>query len=93
MISFFIEKSCNPLLASMQTKRTLPVIYIWQAWVKLLKNSQKAIDNTILSLAVKYRHGYEYHTDNSQKLSKYKDYLTRNLATKHSTAKHGQKNQ
>ena len=39
---------------------------------KFLKNSQKAIDNTILSLAVKYQHGYEYHTDNSQKLSKYK---------------------
>ena len=58
----------------------------------LLKNSQKATDNTTLSLAVKYRHGYEYHTDNSQKLSKYKDYLTRNLATKHSTAKHGQNN-
>ena len=42
---------------------------------------------------MKYQYGYEYHTDNSQKLSKYKDYLTRNLATKHSTAKHGQNNQ
>ena len=29
------------------------------------------------------------HTDNGQ----YKDYLTRNLATKHNTAKHGQNNQ
>ncbi len=56
----------------------------------MLKNSQKATD---LSSAVKYQHGYEYHTDNSQKLSKYEDYLTIDLATKHSTAKHGQNNQ
>ena len=55
--------------------------------------TQKATDNTTLSLAVKYQHGYEHHTDNGQKLSKHKDYLTRNLATKHSTAKHGQNNQ
>ena len=58
-----------------------------------LKDAQKATDNTTLSSAVKYQYGSEYHTDNSQKLSKYKDYLTRNLATKHSTAKHGQNNQ
>ena len=58
----------------------------------LLTNSQKATDNITLSLAVKYQFGYEYHTNNNQKLSKYKDYLTRNLATKHSTAKHGQNN-
>ena len=43
-----------------------------KVWVKLLKHSQKATDKTKLSLAVKYQHGYEYHTDNSQKLSKYK---------------------
>ena len=46
-----------------------------------------------MSLALKYQYGYEYHTDNGQKLLKYKDYLSRNLATKHSTAKHGQNNQ
>ena len=69
MTSFFIEKSCNPLLAPMQNKEDPTVIR--PVWVKLLKNSQKAIDNTTLSLAVKYRHGYEYHTDNSQKLLKY----------------------
>ena len=54
----------------MQNKEDPTVIR--PVWVKLLKNSQKAIDNTTLSLAVKYRHGYEYHTDNSQKLLKYK---------------------
>ena len=36
---------------------------------------------------MKYQYGYEYHTDNSQKRSKYKNYLTRNLETKCSTAK------
>ena len=30
---------------------------------------------------MKYQYGSEYHTDNSQKLSKYKDHLTGNLAT------------
>ena len=39
---------------------------------KLAKKLTKATDNTTLSLAVKYQHGYKYHTDNSQKLSKYK---------------------
>ncbi len=58
-----------------------------------IKNSQKATDNTTLPLAVKYQHGYEYHKDNDQTLSKHKDYLTRNLATKHRTANHGQNNQ
>ena len=57
----------------------------------MLKTHKKQL--TTLSSAVKYQYGYEYHTDNSKKLSKYKDYLTRNLATKHSTAKHGQNNQ
>ena len=58
-----------------------------------LHSHKKATDNTTLSLAVKYQHGYEYHTDNGQKTVKCKDYLNRNLATKHSTAKHGQNNQ
>ena len=83
MTSFFIEKSCNPLLAPMQNKEDPTRNINMTSMGKIcLKNSQKATDNTTLSLAVKYQHGYEYHTDNGQKLSKYKDYLTRNLATK-----------
>ena len=30
---------------------------------------------------MKYQYGSEYHTDTCQKLSRYKDHLTRNLAT------------
>ncbi len=70
--SFFIEKSFYPLSAPMQNKKDPTSIINMTSMVNLLKNSQKAIDNTTLSLAVKYRHGYEYHTDNSQKLLKYK---------------------
>ena len=60
--------------------------------IKLLKNSQKETDNTTLSLAV-----IDMVMNTIQiivkKLPKHKDYLTRNLATKHRTSKHGQNNQ
>ena len=49
---------------------------------KLLRKTHKQTTDDITSCsAVKYRFGSEYHTDNSQTLSKYKDHLTRNLAT------------
>ena len=89
MTPFFIELSCNPLLAPMQNKEDPSSFINMTSMGNIAKNS----DNTRLSFAVKYQHGYEYYTENSQTLLKYKDYLTRNLATKHSTAKHGQNNQ
>ena len=72
MTSFFLEKSFYPLSAPLQNKEDPTSMINMTSMGNLLKNSQKAIDSTTLSLAVKYRHGYEYHTDNSQKLSKYK---------------------
>ena len=73
MTSFFIEKSFYPLSAPMQNKEDPTSIINMTSMGKIcLKNSQNAIDNTTLSSAVKYRHGYEYHTDNDQTLSKYK---------------------
>ncbi len=93
MTSFLIEKSFNPLLAPMQNKED-PTSFINMTSIgKIAQKLTKRTDKTTLSFAVKYQYGDEYHTDNSQQLSKYKDYLTRNLATKHSTAKYGQNNQ
>ncbi len=71
MTTFFIEKSCIPLLAPMQNKED-PTSFINMTSMgkNCLKIHKKATDNTTLSLAVKYQYGYEYHTDNSQKLSK-----------------------
>ncbi len=68
MTSFFIEKSCKPLLAPMQNKEN-PTSFIDMtiAWEDSLKNSQRETDNTKLSSAVKYQYGYEYNTSNSQK--------------------------
>ncbi len=66
-----MEKSCNPLLAPFQNKED-PTSYINMTSMGKIaqKTHKKATDNTTLSLAVKYQNGYEYHTDNSQKLSK-----------------------
>ena len=70
MTSFFIEKSCNPLLAPMQNKEDPTSIINMTSMGKICLRTHKAFDNTTLSSAVKYRHGYEYHTDNGQKLFK-----------------------
>ena len=74
----------------MQTKVD-PTSYIHMT--SMGKNSQKATDNRTLPSAVKFQYGSKYHTDKSQKLSKHKVYLTRNLATKSSNAKHGHDSQ
>ena len=70
MTSFFIEKSFYSLLAPMQNKEDPTSIINMTSMGKIALKLTKRTDKTTLSFAVKYEYGSEYHTDNSQKLSK-----------------------